>query len=450
MSGDRGRDTRDGRNHGGTEPAGAGARGTRHGAQVSDARLSAEQTSPAQVSVEQPSIAKPSATRQTSVPPRSGAPFSAGQPSSLPAAARAPSPAPRPATTASSPSPTAAAASPLHSGPAAPADPAGRAEPATGADPAAPGNPATPAAPTPRAHPAQPPAPATPPPPARPCHQPTWTGDPPPAAPLPGPLGWALVALRGTAVISVLLIGVLLILPLRGAERLAAGRRRPLTGPWVQGVCRLCLWVMGIGWRRQGTPMRGPGAMVANHSSWLDIFVLNAAAPVFFVSKAEVAGWPGINILTRVTDTHFVARDPRLARAQAAEFAQRTALGHRLLFFPEGTSTDGQRVLPFKPTLFQGFLDPALPPGLAVQPVSVAYTAPTGRDPRFYGWWGDMALGPHLLAVLAQPRQGRVTVTLHDPIPVANLDRKALSARAEAAVRSAAPEDAPRTPSGWT
>ena len=63
--------------------------------------------------------------------------------------------------------------------------------------------------------------------------------------------------------------------------------------------------------------MRGPGAMVANHSSWLDIFVLNAAAPLFFVSKAEVAGWPGINILTRVTDTHFVVRDPRLAQDQA-------------------------------------------------------------------------------------------------------------------------------------
>ena len=267
---------------------------------------------------------------------------------------------------------------------------------------------------------------------------PTWRGEPPAWPPRPSALGWLLVVLRGTAVLSVLLSGVLLILPLRSAERLAAGRRRPVTGPWVQGVCRVCLWLMGIRWRRVGRPMRGPGAMVANHSSWLDIFALNAAAPVFFVSKAEVASWPGINILTGVTDTHFVARDPRLARLQAAEFAERTAQGHRLLFFPEGTSTDGRRVLPFKPTLFQAFLDPALPLGLAVQPVSVAYHAPAGRDPRFYGWWGDMALGPHLLAVLAEPRQGRVVVTLHPPIPVAGLDRKALSAAAEAAVRAAA------------
>ncbi|WP_134727179.1 lysophospholipid acyltransferase family protein [Paracoccus luteus] len=266
---------------------------------------------------------------------------------------------------------------------------------------------------------------------------PTWRGGPSPALPRPSALGWLLVATRGLSVLTVMAIGVALILPLRGAERLAAGPRRPVTGPWVQGVCRLSLWVMGIGWTRRGAPLAGPGAVVANHSSWLDILVLNAALPVFFVSKAEVAGWPGINILTRVTDTHFVTRDPRHARAQAAEFAERTAAGHRLLFFPEGTSSDGRRVLPFKPTLFQAFLDPALPAGLAIQPVTARYDAPKARDPRFYGWWGDMALGPHLLAVLAQPRQGSVTVTLHPPLAVAGQTRKTLSAAAEAAVRSA-------------
>ena len=97
----------------------------------------------------------------------------------------------------------------------------------------------------------------------------------------------------------------------------------------MQGVCRLTLWCLGIGWRRIGAPMRGPGAMVANHSSWLDILVLNAAAPLFFVSKAEVAGWPGINILTRVTNTHFVTRDPRLARQQAAFEAERARFHRR-------------------------------------------------------------------------------------------------------------------------
>ena len=265
----------------------------------------------------------------------------------------------------------------------------------------------------------------------------TWQGDaPPPALPRPGVLGWALVVCRGIPILGVLVLGVILILPLRGVERLLAGPRRPWTGPWVQGVCRVCLWLMGIGWRREGRPMRGPGAVVANHSSWLDILVLNAAMPVFFVSKSEVAGWPGINILTRVTNTHFVTRDPRLARAQAHEFALRTRAGHRLLFFPEGTSSDGRRVLPFKATLFQGFLDPELPERLAIQPMSAIYHAPPGQDPRFYGWWGNMALGSHILAVLARPRQGHVTVRLGAPIPVAGETRKTLSAKAEAAVRA--------------
>lgn len=176
---------------------------------------------------------------------------------------------------------------------------------------------------------------------------PTWReGAPPPMTAPRGLRDWLRVIRRGLPAVLILLLGVGLILPLRGVERLVHGRRRPWTGPHVQIVCRLVLASIGLGWRREGVPLRGPGAVVANHSSWLDILTLNAALPVFFVSKAEVASWPGINILTRVTDTHFVTRDPKLARAQAAEFAARLRAGHRLLFFPEGTSTDGRRVLP--------------------------------------------------------------------------------------------------------
>lgn len=264
----------------------------------------------------------------------------------------------------------------------------------------------------------------------------TWReGAPPPQRAPFGLAGWWRVVRRGAPAIAVLLVGVILILPLRGFERLIHGPRRPWTGPYVQAVCRLVLACIGLGWHREGQPMRGPGAVVANHSSWLDILTMNAAMPVFFVSKAEVRGWPGINILTAVTNTHFVARDPRQARAQAEEFSARVRAGHRLLFFPEGTSTDGRRVLPFKPTLFQGFLDEGLPEGLAIQPMSVAYHAPPGADPRFYGWWGDMALAGHLLAVLSAPRQGEVRLRLGRPILVAGQDRKTLSAAAEAAVR---------------
>ncbi|WP_405405482.1 lysophospholipid acyltransferase family protein [Paracoccus sp. Ld10] len=274
---------------------------------------------------------------------------------------------------------------------------------------------------------------------------PTWRdADPTIPAPPRGLRAWLRVIRRGVPAVFVLIVGVLLILPLRAVERLVHGRRRPWTGPHVQLVCRLVLACIGLRWRRKGLPLRGPGAVVANHSSWLDILTLNAALPVFFVSKSEVAHWPGINILTRVTDTHFVTRDPKLARAQAQEFAERIRAGHRLLFFPEGTSSDGRRVLPFKATLFQGFLADNLPADLAIQPVSAMYHAPPGQDPRFYGWWADMDLGPHLLSILAARRHGHVTVRLHPPIPVAGSDRKTLSAACYSAIdadfrRSATP-----------
>lgn len=264
----------------------------------------------------------------------------------------------------------------------------------------------------------------------------TWNEGEAPEMPRPDGLrGWWRVIRRGIPAILVLLTGVVLLLPMRGIERLFHGPRRPWTGPLVQIVCRLVLFCIGLSWRCEGQQLNGPGAVVANHSSWLDILTMNAAMPVFFVSKAEVKSWPGINILTTVTNTHFVVRDPKFARAQAEEFVARIRSGHRLLFFPEGTSTDGRRVLPFKPTLFQGLLDPDLPEDLALQPMSVAYHAPLGADSRFYGWWGDMSLADHLLAVLSVPRQGGVEVRLHPPVSIAGENRKTLAAKTCAAVR---------------
>jgi 1-acyl-sn-glycerol-3-phosphate acyltransferase len=136
---------------------------------------------------------------------------------------------------------------------------------------------------------------------------------------------------------------------------------------------------MGLGRDVSGVPMRGEGAYVANHSSWLDILVLNASKRMYFVAKAEVAGWAGIGWLARGTGTVFVRRDRAEAAKQAALFETRLHAGHRLLFFPEGTSTDGLRVLPFRPTLFAAFFADGLRDSLQVQPVSVAYPRRRGR-----------------------------------------------------------------------
>lgn len=253
--------------------------------------------------------------------------------------------------------------------------------------------------------------------------------------------GWLRVAVKGGLIGLVTYACLALLLALRLIERPLFGERRPWT-PWItQCVCRFTLAVMGLRLIVRGEPLRTPGAMVANHSGWMDIFALNAANRLYFVSKSEVAGWPGIGWLARATGTVFITRKSTEAKAQQAVFERRLTAGHHLMFFPEGTSSDSRRVLPFKSTLFAAFFTPALRDRLSVQPVTVIWHPAPGMDGRFYGWWGDMDFGPHLIEVLASPRQGRVEVIFHPPLRVADFpDRKAICGAAEMAVRSAHPD----------
>ncbi len=265
----------------------------------------------------------------------------------------------------------------------------------------------------------------------------TWRSDSDPDHLALGPGDVARVALRGLPLIALVFGGLLILLLIRLIERPLCGLRRPVTPHITQFVCRNAFRILGIRYTTAGSPMPGPGAIVANHSSWLDIFALNAAKRIYFVSKAEVATWPGIGRLARATGTVFIKRERGQAAAQIGIFRDRLAAGHKLLFFPEGTSTDGRRVLDFKPTLFAAFFDGALRDTLSIQPVTVNYTAPRGQDPRFYGWWGDMALAPHLLATLAAKPQGEVTVIYHTPVNVRDFaDRKQLAKATELTVRA--------------
>lgn len=259
-----------------------------------------------------------------------------------------------------------------------------------------------------------------------------WDGAAQPAAPDLTPRDRARVALRAVPVAAVVFGGLGLLLACRLVERPLCGARRPVT-PWItQGVCVAALRLMGLRRVVRGAPIRGAGAVVANHVSWLDVFALNASDRVRFVSKAEVASWPGIGWLARATGTVFVRRDPREAPAQAAMLESRLREGQRLVFFPEGTSTDGRRVLPFKTTLFAALRAP----GLRVQPVTLRYVAPAGSPADVYGWWGARGFAEHLTVVLALRRRGRVEVTYHPPLAVADhLGRKTLARAAEAAVR---------------
>ena len=255
-------------------------------------------------------------------------------------------------------------------------------------------------------------------------------------------LGWSLVVLRGLS-LGVVTFGcliLLLLVPL--IERPLVGVQRPLTPYITQFVCRTAFVILGMRHVTIGERMQERGAVVSNHASWLDIFALNARKRIYFVAKAEVAGWAGIGWLARATGTVFIRRDPRDAALQKVIFEERLLAGHKLLFFPEGTSTDGMRVLPFKPTLFAAFFTDELRDLLYVQPVTLVYQAPSGVDARLYGWWGDMDFASHLLETLATPRQGSVTVIYHAPVKVNQFgSRKALAQHVEAIVRSGMPAD---------
>ncbi|MFN6925838.1 MAG: lysophospholipid acyltransferase family protein [Tabrizicola sp.] len=267
-----------------------------------------------------------------------------------------------------------------------------------------------------------------------------WLTAPVPPAVRIGPLGWLRVLWRGSLIGSFCYGGLVILLLVRLVEWPLCGAARPVT-PWItQAVCRASLFVLRLPLLVRGRPMTAPGAIVANHSSWLDILVLNAATRVYFVAKSEVSGWPGIGWLARATGTVFIARKGTEAKKQQEMFEARLQAGHRLLFFPEGTSTDSIRVLPFKSTLFQAFFSPALERTMHIQPVTVVYHAPDGMDARHYGWWGEMDFASHLLKMLATPRQGRVEVIFHPEVPVdAFENRKTLAQHCERVIRTAHP-----------
>ena len=225
--------------------------------------------------------------------------------------------------------------------------------------------------------------------------------------------------------------------------------RRPFSGLWFRIASRSAgLRVRTVG--RQVTER--PALLVANHVSYLDIPLLGGVTDATFVSKADVASWPVFGFLAKVANTVFIERVPARARAQKAELAARLDSGEPLILFPEGTSTSGAEVLPFKSALF-GVAD-ALPEGreLLVQPVSVAYARLSDGRPlkgvlrALYGWYGDMTLAPHLVAAMGLPGV-EVEVTFHPPLKSADFaDRKALAAHCQAMVAAGLAASLAQTP----
>ncbi|HOV05297.1 MAG TPA: lysophospholipid acyltransferase family protein [Hyphomicrobiales bacterium] len=188
-----------------------------------------------------------------------------------------------------------------------------------------------------------------------------------------------------------------------------------------------------------------PLLFAANHASWLDITIIGSLMPLCFVAKSEVEAWPIFGLLARLQRTIFVNRSRRAHTGQVASaIADRLGAGDPVVLFAEGTSSDGNRVLPFRSALLGAAREALGQTGDAfVQPMAISYVGlnglPMGRVERpLAAWYGDMEMLPHLWGLLkAGPID--VVVAFAEPIRVdAATDRKQLASEAEARVRSLA------------
>lgn len=244
------------------------------------------------------------------------------------------------------------------------------------------------------------------------------------------------MVLTGTAVLAGTAIGI----PLQWVclkLKLPARRTIPVL------YHRFLLACLGVRVHVKGEPAKGrPLLILSNHSSWLDIPVLGSRLPLFFVAKSEVEGWPLVGLLAKFQRTVFVNRQRRQETGTVnREIAERLKEGDPVVLFAEGTSSDGNRVLPFRTALVGAVRDAFEDADeVTVQPLTIAYVKlqglPMGRVHRAKAaWFGDMDLAPHLLEVL---RHGAIDVvmTFGPPLTIdADHDRKSVTRESETIVR---------------
>jgi lyso-ornithine lipid O-acyltransferase len=253
-------------------------------------------------------------------------------------------------------------------------------------------------------------------------------------------------ALRASSILAGFFALTVPLMPVQAVLLIAAPRAARRLPHWYHAkVCRL----MGLQIEIEGEVAPDQAALlISNHTSWLDIPVLSAVAPVSFVAKKEVGAWPFVSSLARLQRSVFVDRTRRQAAGDATgEIMERLGAGDSVVLFAEGTSSDGNRVLPFKTSLFgavkssaRGAKDPA--PAAVVQTVAVVYTrlcgVPLGRADRpRVSWYGDMEMQSHAWQVLKSGPL-HVKIRIGPPVPLDTFsDRKELALITEREVRAA-------------
>lgn len=174
--------------------------------------------------------------------------------------------------------------------------------------------------------------------------------------------------------------------------------KRTLARCWARVICR----IIGLRVEVHGTPPRPPYFLVSNHLSYVDIVTYMSVLPSVFVSKAEVARWPLLGPLSRMANTVYIDRQSKkdVVRVNSS-IRDVLDRGEGLIMFPEGTSSRGREVLPFRSSLLQ----PAVSAGHPVSYASVSYATPAGAPPAEMSvcWWGDMTFGAHFWALLQLP-----------------------------------------------
>jgi len=191
---------------------------------------------------------------------------------------------------------------------------------------------------------------------------------------------------------------------------------------WLKRTARRLLQAMEVEVEVEGIPPSS-GLLVSNHLGYLDILVLASVVPAIFVSKAEVRGWPVFGWLAQCAGTIFVKRENRGDVARVSqEIGQTLTRGAVAILFPEGTSSNGEAVLPFRSSL----LEPVLRLNCPVSPAALDYRLADGSVGQEVCYWGDMVLGPHLLNLLSKPGVQAI-VRFGNPEVRAAADRKQLA-----------------------
>ena len=237
-----------------------------------------------------------------------------------------------------------------------------------------------------------------------------------------------------------LAIYLLWTVPLMPVQALGLALRQRWVTTFPRFYHRQCCRILGIEVRQFGRPIGDhPVLFAANHVSYLDITVLGSLLAASFIAKTEVAGWPLFGWLARLQRSVFVDRRARSTAHQRDTIAERLAAKDALILFPEGTSGDGNRLLPFKSALFS-VAEREAAGTVIVQPVSIAYTRldgiPLGRAMRpLFAWYGAMDMAPHLWMMLGLGMV-EVIVEFHPPTTLAECgSRKKLARYCEERVK---------------